>query len=65
VPFKNNSKLKKLIEEHDIKKTKLTEWFTTNQKNPKGLELTYCEFPSKLLGFKNTVHGKKGNTGIK
>ena len=48
VPFKNNSKLKKLIEEPDIKKTKLTEWFTTNQKNPKGLELTYCGFPSKF-----------------
>jgi hypothetical protein len=47
VPSKSNAKLKKLIENSDLQKTMLTEWFIANQKSEKAHELTYCEFPLK------------------
>ncbi|KAJ0509075.1 hypothetical protein HanIR_Chr11g0524711 [Helianthus annuus] len=47
VTFKERSKLKSVINNPSFGKTTLTEWFSNNNKDSNGLDLTYSDYPSR------------------
>ena len=47
VTLPENADLQEVVDDPDVEKSTLTEWFTANTLSAAGHDLTYCEFPSR------------------
>ena len=47
VTLTENADLQEVVDDPDVEKSTLTEWFTANTLSAAGHDLTYCEFPSR------------------
>jgi hypothetical protein len=48
-----------IISQEFLRRTMLTEWFSTNQRYPEARSLSYCDFHSKWIWNEKQGHGKK------
>jgi len=60
-----DTKLKYIVKDPKLQKTKLTEWFEANKKYEEARKLTYCEFPQEWTWDDKNRTGQNGNKDLR